>query len=84
MALFNKDGSLKIESINKLPYEEYLEAMGTLTEEQVDEYLSALPINEVRKPVQAIKVDYTLEDELEQGAVLASDYIQDKIKELKK
>ena len=23
MALFNKDGSFKIESINKLPYEEY-------------------------------------------------------------
>ena len=84
MALLKEDGSLDIERINKLPYEKYLEEMGTLTESQVNEYLSALSIYESKEPVRAVKVDYSLEDELAQGAVIASDYIQNKIKELRK
>lgn len=49
--------------------------MGTLTQEQVKEYISKLPINESVEPVTAIEVDYTLEDELEKGAVLADDLL---------
>ena len=45
MALLKEDGSLDIERINKLPLEEYMEEMGTLTQEQVKEYISKLPIN---------------------------------------
>lgn len=63
MALLNKDGSLNAEWLNKLPYEKYMEIMGTLTEKQINEYLSAIPINESKEPVQPISVDYTLEDE---------------------
>ena len=84
MALLKEDGSLDVERINKLPYEEYMEVMGTLTETQVNEYLSALPINESKEPVHAVKVNYTLEEELKQGAVIASDYIKNKIRELGK
>lgn len=62
MKLLKEDGSLDIERINKLPYEEYMEAMGTLTEAQVNEYLSALPINESKAPVQAVTVNYGLDD----------------------
>ena len=75
MALLKEDGSLDIERINNLPYEEYMEKMGTLTQEQVKEYISKLPINESVEPVTAIEVDYTLEDELEKGAVLADDLL---------
>lgn len=75
MALLNENGSLDIERINNLPNEEYMEEMGTLTQEQVKEYISKLPINESIKPVTAIEVDYTLEDELEKGAVLADDLL---------
>ena len=75
MALLKEDGSLDIERINNLPYEEYMEEMGTLTQEQVKEYISKLPINESVEPVTAIEVDYTLEDELEKGAVLADDLL---------
>ena len=75
MALLKEDGSLDIERINNLSYEEYMEEMGTLTQEQVKEYISKLPINESVEPVTAIEVDYTLEDELEKGAVLADDLL---------
>ena len=75
MALLREDGSLDIERINNLPYEEYMEEMRTLTQEQVKEYMSKLPINESVEPVTAIEVDYTLEDELERGAVLADDLL---------
>ena len=62
---------LDIERINNLPYEEYMEEMGSLTQEQVKEYIANLPVNESVEPVTAMEVDYTLEDELERGAVLA-------------
>ena len=52
-----------------------MEEMGTLTQEQVKEYISKLPINESVEPVTAIEVDYTLEDKLEKGAVLADDLL---------
>ena len=53
MALLKEDGSLDIERINALPLEEYMQEMGTLTQEQVGEYLSKLPINETKEPVRA-------------------------------
>lgn len=83
MALLKEDGGLDIERINQLPFEEYMKEMGSLTEVQVNEYLSALPINESNEPVQAVEVEYTLKDELEQGAVIASDYIKNKVQELR-
>lgn len=83
MALLKEDGGLDIERINQLPFEEYMKEMGSLTEAQVNEYLSVLPINESNEPVQAVEVEYTLRDELEQGAVIASDYIKNKVRKLR-
>ncbi len=83
MVLLKEDGGLDIERINQLPFEEYMKEMGSLTEAQVNEYLSVLPINESNEPVQAVEVEYTLRDELEQGAVIASDYIKNKVRELR-
>ena len=60
MAYLKEDGSLDIERINSLPYEEYMDAMGDLTQEQVQEYLSKLPINESNEPVRAVLVDYPM------------------------
>jgi len=60
MAFLKEDGSLDIERINSLPYEEYMDAMGDLTQEQVQEYLSKLPINESNEPVRAVLVDYPM------------------------
>ncbi len=75
MALLKEDGSLDVERIDKLPLEEYEKEIGALTQEQYKEYISKQPINESNKPLRAIEVDYTLEDELARGGVIAEDYI---------
>lgn len=75
MALLKEDGSLDIERINSLPFEQYMDEMGTLTQEQVEEYLSKLPVNESKEPMRAVVVDYTLEEDLERGSVIAKDFI---------
>ena len=63
MALLKEDGSLDIERINKLPLEEYMNAMGDLTQEQVKEYISKLPINESNEPMRAVAADYPMEED---------------------
>lgn len=75
MAPLKENGELDIERINEQPIEEYMEVIGGLTEEQYKEYLSNLPINESKEPVRVVVVDYTLEEELERGSVLAEDLI---------
>lgn len=74
MVPLKENGELDIERINEQPIE-YMEVIGGLTEEQYKEYLSNLPVNESKEPVRAIVVDYTLEEELERGSVLAEDLI---------
>ena len=75
MVFLKEDGSLDIERINKLPLEEYMDMMGDLTQEQVREYVTKLPINESKEPMTAVIVDYTLEEEIERGGVIAEDLI---------
>ena len=75
MVFLKEDGSLDVDRINKLPLEEYMDMMGDLTQEQVKEYLTKLPINESKELMKAVIVDYTLEEELERGSVIAEDFI---------
>lgn len=75
MVFLKEDGSLDVDRINKLPLEEYMDMMGDLTQEQVKEYLTKLPINESKELMKAVIVDYTLEEELERGGVIAEDLI---------
>ena len=69
MAYLKEDGSLDIEYYNSLPLEEWMDEFAALTDEQVDEYISKLPVNESRGPVRVIVSDYTLEEELERRAI---------------
>ena len=46
MALLKEDGSLDIERIQQLPYDEYMQELTHFTKEQREEYFSALPKNE--------------------------------------
>lgn len=71
---FKEYGSLDIKRINRLPYEEYMNTMGKLTQVQIEEYLPKLPIYEFNEPFNGV-VDYTLEDELEIGCVIAENFI---------
>lgn len=63
MALLKEDGSLDIEPYNSLPLEEWMDEFATLTDEQVDEYISKLPVNESKEPVRVIKVDCLMEED---------------------
>ena len=53
---------------------EYTNEIGNLTSEQYKEYISKLPINESKTDARVVHVDYTLEEELKRGAVLAEDF----------
>lgn len=75
MVPLKEDGSLDIEYINSLPLDEYMNVMGELTRDQVEEYISKLPPDTSREPVRAIEVDYELDDELKRGSVLADELI---------
>ena len=80
-----EDGSLDVERINKLPIDEYIKVVGAFTQEQYRYYTSKLPINEsYHGPTKAVVVDYTLEEELERGSVIAKDYINNMRERLKK
>ena len=61
MALLREDGGLDVERINRLPLEEYMNEMETLTQEQVKEYISKLPVDESNEPMRAINVDSTFD-----------------------
>ena len=63
MAYLKEDGSLDIEYYNSLPLEEWMDEFASLTDEQVDEYISKLPANESKEPVRVIVVDYPTEED---------------------
>lgn len=84
MVILKEDGSLDIESINNLPLEEYMDTMGDLTQEQVQEYVSKLPINESNEPYKGVWVNYTMEDDIARGAVDADELLNNLRKDLKK
>lgn len=79
----NEDGSLNIEHINKLSYEEYMDTMGMLTQKQIKEYNSRLSINESNEPMQAVWVEYTLEEEFNRGSVDAIAFLNEMKKNYK-
>ena len=79
MAFLKEDGSLDIEKIQKLPYDEYMYELTHFTKEQREEYFSALPINESKSnPIRK----GSLKKRLESGYVLASDFLNNLRKEI--
>ena len=75
MKYLKEDGSLYIERIDSLPLEEYMKVIGKLTQEQYKEYLSQLPLNESHEPMQAVVVDYTLEEDIERNGIVNADEV---------
>lgn len=83
MALLKEDGSLDVERINKLPFEEYIIEIGTLTQEQYKEYVSKLPINESKEHTKAIEVDCAMEEDARRnGLVDAEDFINNMMNDM--
>ena len=54
MVFLKEDGSLDVERINNLPIEEYWDMMGELTETQIMEYNSKLPLNKSNEPMKVL------------------------------
>lgn len=77
MQYLKEDGSLDIEKIRNLPIEEKIKVLPTLTQEQKEDYWAKRPINEGKMGTQPVYVDYTLEDELKNGAALALDFLKE-------
>ena len=81
MDILKEDGSLDIERINDLPEKEYMEVIGSLSEEKFDEYLSGLPVNDSTKPFQPNRVDCSMEEYVKKyHLVNASDVIKSIVK----
>lgn len=75
MVLLKEDGSLDVERINKLPIEEKMDVIRNLTSKQLDEYWDNHIIKESYGYTNTVVVDYTLDEELNNGAVVAIDFI---------
>lgn len=84
MIYLKEYGSLDVERINQLPIDEYVEVMGTLTQEQYKEYeehISKQPINESREGTKPIIVECTMEEDVERnGLVDVDEYLNIKRK----
>ena len=73
MALLKEDGSLDVEWINNLPFEEYIKVIGTLTPEQDKVYLSKFTLNENNEPFRIREVDCTMEEDAERNGLVDAD-----------
>lgn len=62
MVPLREDGSLDVEFINKLPFDDFEDVISSMTGEQWDYYLSKNPENRNEGPITPIKVDYGFDD----------------------
>lgn len=72
MIPLNENGSLDIESINKLPIEVYINIIGNMSNQQYREYLASTSINENRNQTKAVRfhsVKYIIEQGIGEDAV---------------
>lgn len=57
-----EDGRLNVEKIRHLPIDEKMKVMGKMTQEQIDEYWSKIPINESQNVSIKITGRYKMKD----------------------
>lgn len=62
MVPLKEDGNLDMELLNKLPFYDYLEAVGSFSYQQLQEYMSKLPEDRTGEPMIAHKVDFGFDD----------------------
>ena len=47
--------------------------MSNLAQEQIDEYMSKLPLNESSEQYEGVEVDYSLEEDIERNGIVNAD-----------
>ena len=57
MALLKEDGSLDVERLRNLPFEEYIKEYNKLDKEQIKEYWSRIPLNESQTSARGQEID---------------------------
>lgn len=62
MVPLKEDGSLDVEFINKLPFDDFEDVISNLNGEQWDDYMSKIPTDSNNEPIKPIKVDYGFDD----------------------
>lgn len=62
MVFLKEDGSLDLERIDQLPVEKFMDMLGEFTSNQMEEYLSKLPVVDANKCPRFILVDYGRDD----------------------
>lgn len=83
MKYLKEDGSLDIERINRLPLEEYIKELESLTQEQYKDYSSKLPLYESNIPVRAIDVNSTMEEDVKRnGLIDAEDFLNNMLNDM--
>ncbi len=75
MALSKEDGSLDVNLYNNMTNEEFAKEFNKLTRGQVAEFWREQSLNESHGGTEPVYVDYTLEDELNHGAVIATSFM---------
>ena len=58
-----EDGSLDVERINNLPLEEHMREVGSFTQEQFKEYISAIPVDDSYIYPRSVKVNYSMDED---------------------
>lgn len=81
MIFLKEDGSLDIERINALPLLEYMNMIGDLTDEQMDEYRAKQPINESKGPKKIVHVDFTREEAIQRGWMVDAEELLNNLRE---
>lgn len=62
MIPLKEDGSPDVEFINKLPHDDYVDIISSMTTEQLEYYWAETPSEDNDSPVIPIKVDYGFDD----------------------
>lgn len=77
MAYLKEDGSLDIERINNLPFEDFLDELRRMTHHQRMEYEHILTINEGDTTIKIRKSNLSCNDALKKGIIVdAKDYLK--------
>ena len=68
MIPLKEDGSLDVKRIRKLPLDSRVNIVSKLNDKQLVEYMKYTSLNEsVKRPVRAVIVDYTMEEDIARG-----------------
>ena len=80
MIYLKEDGCLDVDKINNLPIEEYMEAIGDLTEEQYKFYLSKTTINDEKQQTKVVDF-WPLNEVIEKGIGVDADILLNNLRE---